>query len=327
MLLSGLAFLLWNAQLNSLYQSRYTILVCFQCLVICHQSFARLPHGRRPHPQGRSARPGHTALIGDDPDPAFRIHHRSGPDRLGDHFISSELALQSADRADHLCAGYLAVGWSENTSCSRPLRQRAPVEPNLKFRWLRFSGFILLTVIMLGAFSSTLMTNNGLDAPGVALSVEPMVNVPSQYRHTHNGTFILTTVISHAPILVGEWMLAQVDPAIKIVAPEAVVPKNTTVQEQARQDYQMLDDSEATAITVGLRLAGYQTEMIGKGVRVDEHLAGEPCEWYFAGWGCDHSLEWRAGSNHTGFDRQWSARNREKAPSNWKWNGIKPAWN
>ena len=121
---------------------------------------------------------------------------------------------------------------------------------------------------MLGAFSSTLMTNNGLDAPGVALSVEPMVNVPAQYRHTHKGTFILTTVISHAPILTGEWMLAQVDPAVKVVPPEVVVPKNTTVQEQARQDYQMLDDSEATAITVGLRLAGYQTQMIGKGVRV-----------------------------------------------------------
>ena len=50
------------------------------------------------------------------------------------------------------------------------------------------------------------------------------------------------------------------------------MPKNTTVQEQARQDYQMLDDSEATAITVGLRLAGYQTQMIGKGVRVDSIL-------------------------------------------------------
>jgi len=48
---------------------------------------------------------------------------------------------------------------------------------------------------------------------------------PAQYRHPHNGTFILTTVFSHAPILVGEWMLAQVDPAMKVVAPETVVPK------------------------------------------------------------------------------------------------------
>ncbi len=148
----------------------------------------------------------------------------------------------------------------------------APIKSTLRFRWLRFIGIGLLTLVLLGAFSSILMTNDGLDAPGVALSVEPMVNVPAKLRHTHSGTFILTTVFSHAPILAGEWMLARVNPAFLIVAPEMVVPKNTTAQEQARQDYQMLDDSEATAITVGLRLAGYQSEMIGKGARVDSIL-------------------------------------------------------
>jgi PDZ domain-containing protein len=101
-----------------------------------------------------------------------------------------------------------------------------------------------------------------------------MVNVPAQYRHLHKGTFILTTVISQAPILAGEWFVGQFDPAIVILPPEVVVPRNTTPQEQARQDYQMLDDSEATAITVGLRLAGYQTQMIGKGVQVVGILPG-----------------------------------------------------
>ena len=129
-------------------------------------------------------------------------------------------------------------------------------------------------LILLGASASFLLTNNGLDAPGVALPVESMVNVPAQYRHLHKGTFILTTVISHAPILAGEWVVARFDPAMVILPPEAVVPQNTTPQEQAKQDYQMLDDSEATAITVGLRLAGYQTQMIGKGARVVSILPG-----------------------------------------------------
>ena len=40
--------------------------------------------------------------------------------------------------------------------------------------------------------------------------VESMVNVPAQYRHLHKGTFILTTVISHAPILAGEWVVARI---------------------------------------------------------------------------------------------------------------------
>ncbi len=146
-------------------------------------------------------------------------------------------------------------------------------------RTMRFIVSGILVLILLAASASLLLTNNGLDAPGVALSVESMVNVPIQYRHLHKGTFILTTVISHAPILAGEWFVGQFDPAIVILPPEAVVPQNTTPQEQAKQDYQMLDDSEATAITVGLRLAGYQTQMIGKGVQVigilpDSHANG-----------------------------------------------------
>ena len=152
--------------------------------------------------------------------------------------------------------------------------QDAKIKQNVKNRIVRFIVSGILTLILLGASSSFQLTNNGLDAPGVALSVESMVNVPAQYRHLHKGTFILTTVISHAPILAGEWFVAQFDPAMVILPPEAVVPKNTTPQEQAKQDYQMLDDSEATAITVGLRLAGYQTQMIGKGARVVSILPG-----------------------------------------------------
>jgi len=141
-------------------------------------------------------------------------------------------------------------------------------------RIMHFAVTGILGLLLLGVTSTFLLTNNGLEAPGVALSVESMVNAPAQYRHPHKGTFILTTVVSQAPILAGEWFVAQFDPAMLILPPEAVVPKNTTPQEQARQDYQMLDDSEATAITVGLRLAGYPTQMIGKGVRVVSILPG-----------------------------------------------------
>jgi Lon-like protease len=150
----------------------------------------------------------------------------------------------------------------------------ASTERLAKNRIMRFIVSGILTLILLGASATFLVTNNGLDAPGVALSVESMVNVPAQYRHLHKGTFILTTVISHAPILAGEWFVGKFDPAMVILPPEVVVPQNTTPQEQAKQDYQMLDDSEATAITVGLRLAGYQTQMVGKGARVVSILPG-----------------------------------------------------
>ena len=127
---------------------------------------------------------------------------------------------------------------------------------------------------MLAAASALALTNNGLDAPGVALSVGPMIRLPAQYGHTFKGQFYLVTVLSQAPITAGEWLAGKVDPAFQIVPPEQVTPKNTTPQQQARQDYQMLDSSETTAIAVGLRLAGYTTVMVGKGVQVDAILPG-----------------------------------------------------
>ncbi len=119
-----------------------------------------------------------------------------------------------------------------------------------------------------------LLTNNGLDAPGVSLPIESMVQVPPQYHHAHSGSFYLVTVISSAPITAGEWLLGHVDPAIAIVPPEVVVPKDTTPQEQAKQGFQMLDDSETTAIAVGLELAGYKDTAVGKGVEVVGILPG-----------------------------------------------------
>lgn len=150
---------------------------------------------------------------------------------------------------------------------------------NIKVNPWQVAGVSLLVLALSIASVSLLPTNSGLEAPGVSLSIEPMVNIPAQYLHKPSGSFYLVTVISYAPITAGMWALGQVDPAVKIVAPQVVVPKNTTPQEQARQDYKMLDDSETTAIAVGLQLAGYPSTMVGKGVTVisilpDSHANG-----------------------------------------------------
>jgi PDZ domain-containing protein len=150
---------------------------------------------------------------------------------------------------------------------------------NIKVTPWQVAGVSLLILALSIASVSLLPTNNGLEAPGVSLSIEPMVNIPAQYLHSPDGSFYLVTVISYAPIIAGMWVLGQVDPAIKIVPPEVVVPKNTTPQEQAKQGYQMLDESETTALAVGLQLAGYPSTMVGKGVAVvsilpDSHANG-----------------------------------------------------
>ena len=153
---------------------------------------------------------------------------------------------------------------------SEPLQSNLPA----KYRLVRILGAGLLGLVLLAAASSLLLLNNGLDAPGVALSVGPMVQVPDRYRHPLAGQFFLVTVISQAPISTGEWVVGKVDPAVQIVPPDVVTPVNTTPQQQAKQGFQMLNDSETTAIAVGLRLAGYTTAIVGKGVRVDSILPG-----------------------------------------------------
>ena len=152
-------------------------------------------------------------------------------------------------------------------------RPEAP-EPRVKYRFIRSLAAGLLCLVMLAAASALALTNNGLDAPGVALSVGPMIKLPAQYQHAFKGQFYLVTVISQAPITAGEWLAGKVSPALQIVPPEQVTPKNTTPQQQAKQDYQMLDTSETTAIAVGLRLAGYNSALVGKGVQVDAIVPG-----------------------------------------------------
>jgi PDZ domain-containing protein len=147
-------------------------------------------------------------------------------------------------------------------------------ERRAKYRFIRSLAAGLLCLVMLAAASALALTNNGLDAPGVALSVGPMIRLPAQYQHAFKGQFYLVTVISQAPITAGEWLAGKVSPAFQIVPPEQVTPKNSSPQQQAKQDYQMLDSSETTAIAVGLRLAGYNSALVGKGVQVDAIVPG-----------------------------------------------------
>ena len=137
----------------------------------------------------------------------------------------------------------------------------------------------LLGITLLTAAASLLLINNGLEAPGFALAVEPMVRVAPEHRYAHSGSLILTSVVAQAPIIGGEWAAGQLSPVIKIVPPASIVPENTTIQEQARQGFRQLDESVTTAIVVGLRRAGFSANLIGKGVAVlsiqsDSHAQG-----------------------------------------------------
>lgn len=166
----------------------------------------------------------------------------------------------------HSAALLLGVGLRQPSAVSTTRLTRPPLRG--RGLWTAYALSVSAVIAILGIASTMLPTNDGLEAPGVTVSVEPMVQVPRQYVHPHAGTFLLTTVISQAPILAGEWLLGHLSPALKIVPPEAVVPRDVSPQGLARQGVRALDDSEAAAIVVGLRLAGYEADLVGRGVEV-----------------------------------------------------------
>jgi PDZ domain-containing protein len=157
----------------------------------------------------------------------------------------------------------------------RPVPSRPSIGSTILVR-APIAGLLILS--MLGITISLVPTNNGLEAPGIAAPVEPMVEVPAEHRYLSTGSFLLTTVFSQTPISAGQWLFGQLSPVVKLVPPEQIVPPDTTAQELARQQYQMLDNSQMTAIAVGLQLAGYDVGIKGQGARILSVLPDSPAK-------------------------------------------------
>ncbi|HTP08180.1 MAG TPA: S16 family serine protease, partial [Anaerolineae bacterium] len=266
-LLAGLAYLIWNAQLNVYLNLSMLFLCGFNVWLILINLIPAFPldGGRlvRVIFRGilhRSAgatrlivRFGYVISIGLIGWGSYLIVQRS-------RFSLETGAITLAFALLLLAALWMSPAWNEEDS--------QPVEPRGAYRPLRVIVAGLLILCMLGIASSLLLTNNGLEAPGLALAVEPMVHVAPEHRYTHSGSLILTSVIAQAPIIAGEWAAGQIDPVVKIVPPASIVPENTSIQEQARQGFRQLDESVSTAIVVGLRRAGYPANLVSKGVRI-----------------------------------------------------------
>jgi PDZ domain-containing secreted protein len=137
-----------------------------------------------------------------------------------------------------------------------------------KIKILRFSASVIAALLMLAITFSLLPMNYGLEAPGFTASVEPMVQIPQEYRHSSKGNFLISSVILQAPILTGEWVYGHLDHTIKLMPQERIVPVTTTVQAVAQTDYKMLLDSETTACIVGLQMAGYPAGVVGNNINM-----------------------------------------------------------
>jgi PDZ domain-containing protein len=152
-------------------------------------------------------------------------------------------------------------GWESNF----PAPERSP---GFQRRILLAPIGVLLILAAAGSSLALALTNDGMEAPGVAIPVGPMVEVPAKYNHPYPGSLVLTTVIPQAPIMAWEWALGQLTPAIHIMPPQQILPANTSYQQIARQGDQMLNQSEIVAVAEGMRLAGYDVKSVGKGAKV-----------------------------------------------------------
>jgi PDZ domain-containing protein len=267
LLLAGLFYLLWNAQLNP----TLNLSMLFACFFNLWLAVINLIPGF-PFDGGRLLRAIFSGLA-KNPQTPSRLSLRLGYLTAAATFLWGIFLLAQRVRFSWQ-TGAVTIAFAllvVEALRAQPLWQWERLLPLVQIAPRRFIRAFLAGLLLLVSFavtSSLLLTNNGMEAPGLALSTEPMVEVPASHRYPQSGSFILTTVIPQAPIIAGEWFIGQLTPAVKIVPPAAIVPNSTTPQEIARQGFQMLDQSESTAIVVGLQQAGYNAALIGKGVRV-----------------------------------------------------------
>ncbi|NJN17437.1 MAG: PDZ domain-containing protein [Oscillochloris sp.] len=142
----------------------------------------------------------------------------------------------------------------------------------------RIAATLLLAGVLLAIPAAFLPLPYGLYAPGDAVPVGPMVTVAGLEPQPSSGALLLTTVIGQTPIVLGQWLLGQVDPAITLAPPERLVPPETTPQEQMIANVRMLEESRLVAIIVALHLAGYDAALTGSGVQVVQVIAESPAQ-------------------------------------------------
>jgi PDZ domain-containing protein len=276
LLLAGLAYLVWNVQLNPTLNVISLFLVSFNgsLAVVNLAPFFPLDGGRlvRAIGWGLLARPAWATRFGWRLGVLFALMLAA----WGVILIAQQARFSWPTGLGTLCMAGLIL----TPLIVQPAWQWNRPEPPAPARWSiilvrgPLAGLLIFTLLSLTI--SLVPTNHGLEAPGVALDVEPMVEVPAEHRYPSTGHFLLTTVFSQTPITVGEWLLGQMSPVINLVPPEQIVPADTTTQEMALRNFRMLDDSQVAAVAVGLRLAGYEVTINGLGARVLSVLAESP---------------------------------------------------
>jgi PDZ domain-containing protein len=137
-------------------------------------------------------------------------------------------------------------------------------------------GGAVVTLTQWLVVASLIPMVDGIYAPGPAVTVQPMIVVPAERRSESQGELLLTTVVAQTPITLAQRIAAQFQPAFTIVPPEQVVPRNTTPQQMMRRNVQLLEESEAIAMVVGVQKAGFSAALSSTALQVTGVLPESP---------------------------------------------------
>jgi len=138
------------------------------------------------------------------------------------------------------------------------------------------SATVFLLFLMAALSSGIVPLAEGLEMPGLALAVEPMIIVDPSHSQTKAGHFLLTSVINQTPIFLGQRFFANWDPSVRIIPPEQVVPPDTTPQQMMEVNFEALEESQLNATLVAFHLAGFEASVTGDGAGVRAVLPESP---------------------------------------------------
>jgi PDZ domain-containing protein len=151
-----------------------------------------------------------------------------------------------------------------------PIRPRTPRWP-----YALAAGFLALGLVVL-LFWPIKLPYFAM-SPGPVESVTDLVTVADVVTYESDGEFYLLTV-GLREVNAFEYVEAQFDNRIDLVAREAIRPSGVSQEEVTRTNLAAMDESIDTAVFVALARLGYDVGFVGEGVEVLEVVEGAPAD-------------------------------------------------